>query len=259
MKKKPTINPKDNPVIKEFSRFASHYQNYNIVQTQVASFLAQYIQKHHCSEILDIGCGNGVLYNKLKKLSVNIEKYYALDISSSKLKLHPNAKEIQKLQLDFNDKDFISKLPFFHIDTIVSSSALQWSNNLENLFDNLSLLSDNIFVAIFTSNTFKTLHDIASIISPIHSKEHILYTSKKFHKPLYHITKKYKLYFECKKDMFTYIKKSGVSGGERRLSYQQTKALINSYPYDYLEFEVIFLSTYNLKEDTNPLLKTTIN
>jgi len=249
----PNNKDSNDSVIKEFSRFANEYHRYNIIQTNVASILAKHISRYNYDTILDIGCGNGVLYRKLHKLQQPIKHYYAVDLSSSMLELHPNDKSITKLNLDFNNPAFISNLPFNHIDIISSSSALQWCNHLDKFFKDISTISDNLCVAIFTSNTFKTLHNIARIISPIHSKEHILNTSKKFHKPLHHITKKYKLYFECKKDMFQYIKKSGVSGGKRRLSYQQTKALISSYPYDYLEFEVIFLSTYDFKEDKNPL------
>jgi malonyl-CoA O-methyltransferase len=41
--------------------------------------------------------------------------------------------------------------------------------------------------------------------------------------------------------MFRYIKQSGVSGGERKLSYTQTKQLMENYPLKYLEFEVLFI------------------
>jgi len=41
--------------------------------------------------------------------------------------------------------------------------------------------------------------------------------------------------------MFRYIKKSGVSGGEKQLSYKQIKHLMKAYPLDYLEFEVLFI------------------
>ena len=52
----------------------------------------------------------------------------------------------------------------------------------------------------------------------------------------------YKLEFDNKKDLFDYIKKSGVSG-EKSLSYSDSKKLYKDYPYNYLEFEVIFVKT----------------
>ena len=45
--------------------------------------------------------------------------------------------------------------------------------------------------------------------------------------------------------MLKYIKRSGVSGGVKPLSYKQTKNLLDSYPLEYLEFEVLFLRVTN--------------
>ena len=55
--------------------------------------------------------------------------------------------------------------------------------------------------------------------------------------------KNYRLYFETIEDMFRYIKKSGVSGGEKKLGYKQMKQLMDTYPLDYLEFEVLFVES----------------
>ena len=51
----------------------------------------------------------------------------------------------------------------------------------------------------------------------------------------------YRLEFESTREMFRYIKQSGVSSGERKLSYTQTKQLMVNYPLKYLEFEVLFI------------------
>ena len=53
----------------------------------------------------------------------------------------------------------------------------------------------------------------------------------------------YKLEFEDTREMFKYIKKSGVSGSRNELSYKQIKALMEQYPLNYLEFEVVFIYT----------------
>ncbi len=41
--------------------------------------------------------------------------------------------------------------------------------------------------------------------------------------------------------MFKYIKRSGVSGSRKILSYKESKKLLNEYPLSYLEFEVIYI------------------
>jgi malonyl-CoA O-methyltransferase len=50
----------------------------------------------------------------------------------------------------------------------------------------------------------------------------------------------YELTFESVDEIFTYIKKSGVSGGRNALSYKQMKNLMKEYPSKTLEFEVLF-------------------
>ena len=53
----------------------------------------------------------------------------------------------------------------------------------------------------------------------------------------------YKLEFDSVRDMFKYIKQSGVSGSRSVLDYKQTKKLMNEYPVSYLEFEVVFITS----------------
>ena len=70
-------------------------------------------------------------------------------------------------------------------------------------------------------------------------------TIEKYYRATFEL-KKYKLHFESVREMFNYIKKSGVSGGEKQLTYKQTKQLMKSYPLDYLEFEVLFVKATSL-------------
>ena len=53
----------------------------------------------------------------------------------------------------------------------------------------------------------------------------------------------YKLEFDNKKDLFDYIKKSGVSGVNASLDFKDAKKLYKEYNLNYLEFEVIFVKT----------------
>jgi len=45
--------------------------------------------------------------------------------------------------------------------------------------------------------------------------------------------------------MLRYIKKSGVSGGRNLLTYKQTKKLMDEYPLNYLEFEVVYINSFS--------------
>ena len=185
-------------VKKEFSKFAKNYAQKNIIQKQI---IKKYSNILNHKNILDLGCGNGSLFEFV------IPKHYiGIDFSEEMLKLHPH-KNIYNL--DFNTKEcweFIKKQNF---DILVSFSALQWANDLNFIFKNIKTLNKSFILAIFTSNTFKTIHKIAKISSPIHSKQEILEKSKILNPKIEILN--YTLEFNNKMEMFRYIKKSGVS------------------------------------------------
>jgi malonyl-CoA O-methyltransferase len=104
----------------------------------------------------------------------------------------------------------------------------------------ISGLSNSFYLSFFTSNTFKTLHKIAGIDSPIYSKETIESVVDRYFNASFEV-ENYKLEFSNVYDMLRYIKRSGVSGGKKQLSYKDIKSIIEHYPLDFLEFEVLFI------------------
>jgi len=224
-------------IVDEFSRFANKYKNYNIIQSKVASYLVSKVEIKPYSIIVDLGCGDGEIYKNLNK-SISFDTFIALDYSKDMLILHPSDNKIKKIYGDFSklekiDLDYKSSL-------IISSSALQWSPNIEKIISSIYSKSYHIHLAIFTSNTFKTLHKIANISSPIYSLEYLKEIISKYIPNVCFETKTYKLDFDSTKDMLRYIKRSGVSGGEKKLTLKETKNLMKNYPLKYLEFEILF-------------------
>jgi len=232
---------KESKTIKQFSRFAHKYNTYNAIQSEVAKALVGKISKKKYSSIIDIGCGSGEIYKNIEKNNFYFDNFVALDSSSEMLALHPSNIKVDKHQLDFDDIHSYPKLAHTKENTLlISSSAIQWSKNLDLLIMHLAHQSDKAYFAIFTSNTFKTLHQVANIKSPIYSEEILKEVIGKYYCASFQLYS-YKLEFETVRDMFRYIKKSGVSGGEKKLSYKETKQLMNAYPLGYLEFEVLFV------------------
>ncbi len=220
---------------REFSKYANEYQKLNIIQKKIIQKISPLLENKN---ILDLGCGNGSLLEFSKP-----KNYIGIDFSEEMLKLNPSK---NLYNLDFNTQkcwDFINKQNF---DILVSLSALQWAENLEFIFTNIKNLNKNYILAIFTSNTFKTLHKTANITSPIHSKEEILEKSKILNPKIEIIN--YQLEFENSLEMLRYIKKSGVSSGEKKLSYKEIKKVIENYPFNYLEFEIVILKSKNMRE-----------
>ena len=242
----PTRENEESKVIKQFARFAHQYDTYNVIQAEVARTLVHKLPIHKQSTILDLGCGSGEVYKNIKKRKIDFDRFIALDSSSEMLALHPTYTSIEKIIADFNNLETYNNLDISMNETLlVSSSALQWSEDLEFSFEQLSRKANKAYFALFTANTFKTLHKTADIESPIYMPEVLKKAIKKYYDASFEL-KEYRLEFKSVRDMFHYIKKSGVSGGEKQLSYRQIKELMYQYPLEYLEFEVLFVEATSL-------------
>jgi len=232
-------------VIQEFSRFAHEYDTYNVIQAEIAKLLVAQLPNTHYSTLIDMGCGSGEVYKNLEKNSVTFDHLMVLDSSQEMLDIHPSSKKIEKRCADFNSPQTFEDLSLPPETLLLSSSALQWSKDLDFTLSEISKKSHHAYFSVFTSNTFKTLHETAKVTSPIYSEDILRDTIEKYYHAKFEL-KEYRLYFESVREMFNYIKKSGVSGGEKQLTYKQTKQLMKSYPLDYLEFEVLFVKAASL-------------
>ncbi len=219
--------------IREFSRFAQSYQRYKIIQSKVASHLVKNVSSRG-RYILDLGAGSGEVF---KNIDWNYEKFYAMDASERMLTFHPPCSE--KILCSFDDIGCLERLKSLEIDQVFASSSLQWSVDLDRTLSHIAQISSNVAFAIFTSGTFRTIHRLAKIQSPIRDKSTIIEMVRKYFYVKYEV-REYKLFFSDKMQLFRYIKRSGVSQGTRRLGYKEMKDLIERYPYSYIEFEVVF-------------------
>jgi malonyl-CoA O-methyltransferase len=225
-------------VISEFSKNAKTYDRYNIIQKQVAKKLLSLV-KEKPKKIIDLGSGSGEMY---KLIDWEIEKFLAIDISKDMCSLHPMQKKIEILNTDF-EKDELYKtvLKDEKFDYVFSSASLQWSVNLKKVVKRFSEISNNCAVSIFCDGTFKTIYEKSKLKTFLPSYNEVINIFSQFYKINYK-REFYKLYFDDNISKFRYIKRSGVSGGKRKLGYKETKKLIETYPLDYLEFEVLYIT-----------------
>ncbi len=224
----------------EFSRYADQYGNYNIIQEKVVSKLIGDLHEHP-RRILDLGCGKGALFSAI---DWQIEHFVGVDFAPGMLELHPkegdNVEVLECIYGDFNDAALFEQLSFSSFERIFSASALQWADDLETVFRNISSLKKPVSLAIFSGSTFKTLFETAEVKPLLRSSEEVSELAKRYFNTEVE-TVQYKLAFDSVREMFRYIKRSGVSGNRNLLGYTEMKKLMNSYPLDYLEFEVIFI------------------
>lgn len=240
--KKELKNPIQEPDlehIKEFSRYAFSYESHNLIQREVAKKLVNMIDNQP-QNILDLGCGSGAIY---KNLPFTCKNFVGVDSAKGMCELHPKGTHISIINESFESSKLYEELRLKNnFDLIISSSALQWSKDLNSLMKLCKDTSENILFSLFTANTFKSIYKLTNLQSFLPSSEEIIKTVQTYYDIEYHV-EAYKLFFEDNLSKFRYIKKSGVSGGKRQLNLSQTKKLIKNYPLEYLEFEVIYIKS----------------
>jgi len=220
----------------QFSKYAKEYSSYNIIQQICAKSLIREL-KTKPKRILELGCGSGQVFSNI---TWDFDFYKAIDVSASMCKLHPKAKNLEVKCINFDSIEFFKEIKDEYYDIVLSSSALQWSNNLEKIVYALSKITKEINVSLFTSNTFKTIQNLTNTTSPVLDENSIKQAFSKYFICEFE-TIFYKLEFDSKKKLFEYIKKSGVS--KSVLSFKNAKKLYQNYNLNYLEFEVIFIKT----------------
>jgi len=224
------------PVQEQFSKHADQYNSHNIIQQIISKALVRDLT-FKPQRILELGCGSGQVF---KNIDFDYEYYKAIDFSQEMCDIHPKAKNLDVVCLNFDTQTFHNELKNDKYDIVLSSSALQWSQNLSKIINTLSKISDTIDMVLFTSNTFKTIFELTNTKSPILDLKEIKKSFQKFYSCEFEVLN-YKLEFENKKDLFNYIKNSGVSGDKKTLSFEQAKHLYKNYNLGYLEFEVVFI------------------
>ncbi len=228
-------------ISKHFSTHANEYDNNNIIQRIVSKALVREIQGNP-KNILELGCGSGQIF---REISWDIEKYKAIDFSQKMCDIHPKSKNLQIKCFDFDSDEFYEDIKGDNYDLVISSSAMQWSKDLNKLLKRLFSVSNNIDCVLFTSNTFKSIYEITNKKPAILSIQEIKDAFDKYNSS-YEVFN-YQINFNNKKELFSYIKNSGVQG-DIKLSYKEAKNLYVKLDKLYLEFEVIFIkSSLNLK------------
>jgi len=222
----------------EFSRYAAEYGSRNVIQRLVADKLIASTELYP-RRILDLGCGNGTLFSLI---DWEVERFVGVDFSESMLSHHPVSPNVELILGDFNDTTLFERLGGEHYERIYSASALQWAEDLESVLESLASLNTPMSFAIFTAGTFKTLHECAGVTPLLRTSDEVMAIAEK------HLDARFEvlhttLEFDSVREMFRYIKRSGVSGGRRVLDFSQTKRLMETYPLNYLEFEVVFITT----------------
>ncbi|MCF6205838.1 MAG: methyltransferase domain-containing protein [Sulfurovum sp.] len=234
---------------REFSQNARAYDEVNVIQKKVVQELLKKIDDTP-RRLLDIGCGNGTLF---KAIDWQIETFVGMDFAEGMLTLHPKKNGVILLQRDFNTPDAFKGLEGHRFERIVSASALQWATDLNATLEAIAAMNAPVSLAIFTSGTFKILYQTAGLSPILRDRETVISLLNSHFGgeiQLLHYT----LGFDSVREMFRYMKRSGVGAGRNVLGYSEMKHLMETYPLDHLEYEIVLLHETTMEERSQKIL-----
>jgi len=217
----------------EFDKKAQGYDKLRTVQNILADIMLTGFDASG-KNVADIGCASGTVYERIK----GVKSFLGVDISTNLLDLHPKDENIELLCGDFDDENLYTELQKRPLDAMLSSSSLQWSKNLKNTISLICSVANECRLSLFTQGTFQKLRDVGGMANFMPNFDA---TAELLHKQGFEKIEKHEfvLHFDDTRELFEYIKKSGIGGGKRVLDFKAAKTLRCNYPYDYLEFEAV--------------------
>ncbi len=161
----------DDKVRKSFDKAATTYQEYAVLQKQVAAGVEHLCMRYgaqNAAQLLDLGAGTGFVTLPLLHACPN-SQVTALDFSQNMLNTMPDHKNLTKVCADFRS------LPLEN-DTynIVSSSlALQWGQDLNALFKGVQQVIAKDGYLIFATLLENSLHELRACWKQVDGEDHI--------------------------------------------------------------------------------------
>lgn len=219
----------------QFDRYALDYSKNRAVQDEVADMLLSMLKPEQYSKIIDIGCGDGAIFERIWQNKEGL--FVGVDASVKMCELHQARGNCSVINADFDAPDFADMTleRFGRFELLISSSALQWSSDLSNTIISLSRLSDEFAISMFTDGAFCSFYDFLGLKSFLPSVDMALFALRAFR---VREVKRYKSVknFENAKEATKYMKRTGVSRGLNALDYRKVKELYEKGP-SQLEFE----------------------
>ncbi len=153
---------------RNFSRYASFYDDYSGVQNRVGQKLIDFVEQNSFDKILDVGCGTGN-YTRLLCRQFPDAAVKALDICPQMISIAERKLAGNKIEFMIADAETAVFNRTF--DLITSNACFQWFDNTETVIMNYSdLLNDNgtILFSVFGPQTF---HRLRRCLERLYKKE----------------------------------------------------------------------------------------
>lgn len=232
---------------KQFEKSLNSYNDSAVVQKEMAEFLNTQIQSLSLkpSHILEIGCGSGILSEKVFKL-FSSSTYLCNDICDCETYIKRINPKIEFLQADAEKIN----IPDRKFDLILSSAVFQWIKNPKAFFLKLSKLLKPKGFLIFSSFGPKNFLEIKTI-SGIGLEYFNLEQYNNLLKNYFHVLSSFEelkvLNFSSTIEILRHIKNTGVNSiSDKPFSISFLKNFDKEYKKQFSQNEKLSLSYHPL-------------
>lgn len=233
------INPK---LIKnQFEKSIKTYNENAIVQKIMAEKLVAEVSKinNHYENILELGCGAGLLTNELIK-KITFQNYYANDfVENAKTyitKIIPNA--------TFYYGNAKKIKPSRKMDLIISNAMFQWFKNLDNVsLYYKNILNNNGILAFstFSKDNFKEIRDLTGLSLDYKSLDEIKNIFQKDYE-IIHIEEFCEIInFSTPLELLAHMKNTGVNSlTTQHWTFKEIKTFCDNYKNKYPKINLTY-------------------
>ncbi len=159
-------------VKQSFSHAASHYDEIAVLQKKVGLDLLNRFDVDYSKRFLDLGCGTGFLTQELIQKG-GAQEIIAVDLALSMLKVARGKREqLASVQYICGDA---GNLPLINntIDIIISNLALQWCQDLAQVFNGFNQVLKQRGALMFSTFGPATLQELKSSWQKVDDYEHV--------------------------------------------------------------------------------------
>ena len=246
---------------KNFSKGSKTYDDNANVQKYMIDMLLDSLPKKEYMNILEVGCGTGLLTSKLRTLFPSA-KLTCVDISEGMIDVCKD--KLQDENIEFICCDIERHCPIDEFDLIISSAVLQWITDLPSVLETLKSRLSYGGVLAFSTFATKTFKELDTSLNHIFEKNALTvrqnrnYYSKIelselildiFKDELYITTNDYKMYVEYFKNALKFLKSVKAIGAN---SSEVSKYITPIMTKEIIEY---YNQNYSLKDSSNEEFK----
>ena len=217
-----------------FDKFLNTYDNYAFVQKKVAQKLIRFLQKdEEFKTILEIGCGTGI-YSKKLVSHIKYQNIILNDLCDSK----NYVSQIEKSKFIIEDMDTFEYKKY---SLITSSSVFQWSKNLDQLLDKISIAGDRLLFSIYVDGNLLEIENFFGVGLKYSNHQDILKKLKKNFKFVKYKVENIVLEFTTPLEALKHLKYTGVTGIRKNIEITK----IRNFKETKLTYKVAYYNCWN--------------